>query len=536
MFRSIRVEGSFLRDWNYEASVEASGDAVVFHYICIDRGEAAAQFEELPLVKYSDDPPSRTKKVLCLRFLMQFSFLSEFDQVSLISMTKRTHHCGELRVSDVGKEVTLCGWLQYLRMDGQFIVIKDAHGTTQITVPQHSESNIRDVVNHMPLESVIEVIGIVEKRPDAQDNKNMPTGDVEVIAKDVKLLNPCRKDLPFHTHDFHKVDVIQFNNSGSNSFPQNISIFVNVVDLGHGKRIPENGIPISGSATHSDAEKSQVKIKCDNEDERSTCVTCTVSFVDVETPTLFRRTPGGAREFVVPTHTPGKYYCLPQSPQQFKQLLMVGGIDRYMQIARCYRDEQAKPDRQPEFTQLDIEMSFVNQEDIKRLIEDLLEYCWPDHLPPIERPFPRMTYGQAIAQYGIDKPDTRFDMKLQDITPMLSKLNSTHLFWLSQAVDHYPMTSVQAVNCTQAATHLSNKDLKELNDVAGVFVKDKPEAPSLKCYDDEIPCKQANLLDTDLLVLDVIDDFELSVAVVNACIYYIAGYILSNFKQFTDLD
>uniref|UniRef100_A0A671PUD8 Aspartate--tRNA ligase, mitochondrial-like n=1 Tax=Sinocyclocheilus anshuiensis TaxID=1608454 RepID=A0A671PUD8_9TELE len=139
-------------------------------------------------------------------------------------------------------------------------------------------------------------------------------------------------------------------------------------------------------------------------------------FVDVETPTLFKRTPGGAKEFVVPTGDPGKFYSLPQSPQQFKQLLMVAGIDRYFQLARCYRDEGSKPDRQPEFTQVDIEISFVDQAGVMSLIEGLIHYSWPEDKGPINVPFPSMTYEEAMRDYGVDKPDTRFGMKLVDVT------------------------------------------------------------------------------------------------------------------------
>jgi len=146
---------------------------------------------------------------------------------------------------------------------------------------------------------------------------------------------------------------------------------------------------------------------------------CSEGFIDVETPTLFRQTPGGAHEFVVPTAHPDLFYALTQSPQQFKQLLMIGGLDRYFQIARCYRDEQSRPDRQPEFTQIDIEMSFVKPEGIFSLIEAMLLHCWPNHLPQVAIPFPKMSYAEAMRNYGVDKPDTRFEIKLQDVPSFL---------------------------------------------------------------------------------------------------------------------
>ncbi|XP_013404002.1 aspartate--tRNA ligase, mitochondrial [Lingula anatina] len=183
-----------------------------------------------------------------------------------------------------------------------------------------------------------------------------------------------------------------------------------------------------------------------------------LGFVDVETPTLFRRTPGGAREFVVPTKIPGKFYCLPQSPQQFKQLLMVGGIDRYMQIAKCYRDEGAKTDRQPEFTQVDIEMSFVTQEDIMDVIEGLLVNSWPKESGVLKTPFPRMTYEDAMRQYGIDKPDTRFEMKIQEVTDIFQG-QSVPVFAKALAT---PGCSIHALNIKTGQKHLSNKDIEKL--------------------------------------------------------------------------
>ncbi|CAG5119785.1 unnamed protein product [Candidula unifasciata] len=181
-------------------------------------------------------------------------------------------------------------------------------------------------------------------------------------------------------------------------------------------------------------------------------------FVEVETPTLFRRTPGGAREFIVPTHIPGKFYSLPQSPQQFKQLLMVGGLDRYFQIAKCYRDEGTKPDRQPEFTQIDLEMSFVTQDSVMSLVEEMLMVTWPEECGSISVPFPRMSYHSAMACYGCDKPDLRFDWQIVHldssyVTPCL------HVF---QQYLTAKEATVQVLRIPQACKHLSNKDIESL--------------------------------------------------------------------------
>ncbi|KAM7162184.1 aspartate--tRNA ligase, mitochondrial isoform 2-T3 [Macrochelys suwanniensis] len=295
------------------------------------------------------------------------------------SFVARTNTCGELSSAHVGQEVTLCGWIQYQRQ-GLFLVLRDFQGLTQIIIPQdEAHSHVKKVLYDAPVESVVRVTGTVISRPPGQKNPRMPTGDIEVKVKTAEVLNSCKK-LPFEIKDFIKKSEalrMQYRYLDLRSF-----------QMQHNLRL-----------------RSQMVMKMRE-------YLCNLhGFVDVETPTLFKRTPGGAKEFVVPSREPGRFYCLPQSPQQFKQLLMVGGLDRYFQVARCYRDEGSKPDRQPEFTQIDIEMSFVNQAGIQRLIEGLLQYSWPNERGPITTPFPSMSYAEALAEYGTDKPDTRFGMK-----------------------------------------------------------------------------------------------------------------------------
>ncbi|CAF90609.1 unnamed protein product [Tetraodon nigroviridis] len=216
----------------------------------------------------------------------------------------------------------------------------------------------------------------------------MPTGEIEVLAESVEVYNVCRK-LPFEVKDFVKMFVV-----GQKS--ESLRMQYRYLDL-RSSRMQRNL-----------RLRSQLVMKMRE-------FLCNLhGFVDVETPTLFKRTPGGAKEFVVPSREPGRFYSLPQSPQQFKQLLMVAGIDRYFQIARCYRDEGSKPDRQPEFTQVDIEMSFVEQTGIMSLVEALLQHSWPDQLGPLQLPFQTMTFEEAMRDYGVDKPDTRFAMKVSD--------------------------------------------------------------------------------------------------------------------------
>uniref|UniRef100_A0A4W3H258 Aspartyl-tRNA synthetase 2, mitochondrial n=1 Tax=Callorhinchus milii TaxID=7868 RepID=A0A4W3H258_CALMI len=310
-------------------------------------------------------------KETCLRF-------------HLNSFVFRTHTCGELRAVHIGQEVTLCGWVQYRRQD-LFIVLRDFDGLIQIILPQEeTAAQLKKILCDISLESVITVTGTVISRPSGQANPNMVTGEIEVRVQSAEVLNSSRK-LPFETKELVKKSEAlrmryRYLDLRSSQLQYNLRLRSRMV-----MRMREYLCNLHG-------------------------------FVDVETPTLFKRTPGGAKEFVVPSREPGKFYSLPQSPQQFKQLLMVGGLDRYFQVARCYRDEGSKPDRQPEFTQIDIEMSFVNQASIQKLIEGLIEYSWPEEKGTITLPFPSITYAEAMGSYGVDKPDTRFGMKITDVS------------------------------------------------------------------------------------------------------------------------
>uniref|UniRef100_A0A8D0LC70 Aspartyl-tRNA synthetase 2, mitochondrial n=1 Tax=Sphenodon punctatus TaxID=8508 RepID=A0A8D0LC70_SPHPU len=302
------------------------------------------------------------------------------------SFVSRTKTCGELRSCHVGQEVTLCGWIQYQR-HGLFLVLRDFQGLTQIIIPQD----------------------------EVRAGKKMPTGDIEVKAKTAEVLNSCKK-LPFEIKDFVKKTEalrMQYRYLDLRSFQMQYNLKL----------------------------RSQVVMRMRE-------YLCNLhGFVDVETPTLFKRTPGGAKEFVVPSREPGKFYSLPQSPQQFKQLLMIGGLDRYFQVARCYRDEGSKSDRQPEFTQIDIEMSFVDQAGIQCLIEGLLQYSWPEERGPITTPFPSMSYAEALASYGTDKPDTRFGMKIVDVNDIFK---SAELGFLQNALN-MPQGTIQAICIPQGA-------------------------------------------------------------------------------------
>lgn len=240
----------------------------------------------------------------------------------------------------------------------------------------------------MSYESVLSVVGKVISRPEGQQNKKMKTGDIEVLIQSVEILNIASQNLPIFIREYNKAKESQ-------------QMKYRYLSL----RYPELQRNLRMRSRLIMKMREFLINECD--------------FVDIETPTLFKSTPGGAQEFVVPTRQPGNFYSLTQSPQQFKQLLMVGGFDRYFQIARCYRDESARHDRQPEFTQLDIEMSFVNQQGVMNLIEHLLIYSWPEELGSIKTPFKHMTYKDAMELYGTDHPDTRIPYQIQDLTHMV---------------------------------------------------------------------------------------------------------------------
>ncbi|XP_066048201.1 aspartate--tRNA ligase, mitochondrial isoform X1 [Chamaea fasciata] len=304
------------------------------------------------------------------------------------SFVPRTNTCGELRSAHVGQKVTLYGWVQYQRQ-GLFLVLRDFQGLTQVIIPQdEAHSHVRELLSGAPLESVLRVTGTVSPRPLGQENPKMPTGDIEVKAETAEILNSCKK-LPFEIKDFIKKS-------------EALRMQYRYLDL-RSSRLQ------SALRLRSRLVMSMRHYLCNLH-----------GFVDVETPTLFKRTPGGAKEFLVPSREPGKFYSLPQSPQQFKQLLMVGGLDRYFQVARCYRDEGSRPDRQPEFTQ------------------------------------------EALAEYGTDKPDTRFGMKIVDVSDVLRRSN---VHFVQNALT-YPHGSIRAICIPQGVRYLTNKDLESLKESA----------------------------------------------------------------------
>ncbi|HCU87387.1 MAG TPA: aspartate--tRNA ligase [Verrucomicrobiales bacterium] len=309
---------------------------------------------------------------------------------------KRTHHCNELRLENAGQEVTLSGWVHSRRDLGGviFIDVRDREGRTQLVFdPQETDAALVESAGRLRSESVISVSGKVRQRPDETENSKIPTGQVEVVAEVLELHN-LAEVLPFQIDDPEAAAKVN----------EELRLQYRYIDL----RRPE--------MAHNLRLRSKVATatRVFMEEE---------GFLEVETPTLFKSTPEGAREFVVPSRqSPGEFYALPQSPQQFKQVLMCAGVDKYFQLARCYRDEDLRADRQPEFTQVDIEMSFIDREDIYRVIEGLLKRVWKEALDyDVPTPFPRVPFQEVMNRWGIDKPDTRFEMELVDFTEVFAE-------------------------------------------------------------------------------------------------------------------
>lgn len=298
----------------------------------------------------------------------------------------RSHHCGELSLPQVGQKVTLAGWVASRRDHGGviFIDIRDRYGLTQIVFDSEENAALHTIADRLRNEYVIAVTGKVSVRPEESENPHLPTGSIEIRAHALELLNEATP-LPFSTEDdVHTSESLRLEHR--------------YLDLRRPKM--QELIQLRSQVSHLTRNYLHEQ-----------------QFLEVETPILTKSTPEGARDYLVPSRVnPGEFFALPQSPQLFKQILMVGGMDRYFQIARCFRDEDLRLDRQPEFTQIDLEMSFVDREDIIQLIEKLIRLIFKETIQiDLPHPFPRLTYDEAMARYGTDKPDRRFDLPLQDL-------------------------------------------------------------------------------------------------------------------------
>jgi len=300
----------------------------------------------------------------------------------------RNRTCGELRITDCGTEVTLSGWVQRTRKMGgmTFVDIRDRYGITQVVFNNEINEDLCNNANKLGREFVVQISGMVSER--SSKNANIPTGEIEIIANSLKVLN--KSEVPPFT--------IEDNTDGGDD----IRMKYRYLDL----RRPE--VRKNIELRHKMAFEIRRYLDAEN-------------FLEIETPILVKSTPEGARDFIVPSRmNPGEFYALPQSPQIFKQLLMVSGFDRYFQIAKCFRDEDLRADRQPEFTQIDCEMSYVEQEEVIQMFEGLVKHIFK-YVKGIEfnEPFQRMTWHDAMKYYGSDKPDMRFDMKFVDITDLV---------------------------------------------------------------------------------------------------------------------
>jgi len=345
----------------------------------------------------------------------------------------KTHTCGELRSNHAGIEVTLAGWVNRRRVLGgiNFVDLRDRFGMIQVVTDPTLNPEIHQALEEVRPEWVIQVKGMVRLRPQGLANPNMPTGEVEVLANHVKVLNQAKT-----------TPITISKEEGEN---EEIRLRYRYLDLRR-ERMRKNLI-----------QRHQViKFIRNFLDGKG--------FLEIETPILFKTTPEGARDYLVPSRVyPGEFYALPQSPQQLKQLLMVAGMEKYFQIARCFRDEDQRGDRQPEFTQLDLEMSFVEREDIMQLVEEMFSRLVAEVVPGkqlFSSPWPRLSYSEAMYRFGKDNPDIRFGMELQDITDLASR-SGFQVFESTVANDGH----VRGINATGLGEY-SRKQIDELTEFA----------------------------------------------------------------------
>ena len=341
----------------------------------------------------------------------------------------KTHRCGELHLSHVGQRVTLAGWTHRRRDHGgvAFLDLRDRWGIVQVVANPENAPEAHAVAQEIRPEWVVQIEGIVRRRPEGMANPNLATGEIEVEAERIQVLNPARTP-PFSINEETEVEEM-------------VRLKYRYLDLRR-ERLARN----------LQLRHRIVKFIRDYLDQKG--------FWEVETPILFKATPEGARDYLVPSRLfPGEFYALPQSPQQLKQLLMVAGVERYFQIARCFRDEDQRGDRQPEFTQLDLEMSFVGREDVMRLIEDLFTSLVETVTPErqiLAKPWPRLTYQEAMSRFGKDNPDLRFGMELKDVTDLAQ--NGGYKIFDSTIAAGGQVRGLNATGCA----HYSRKEIQEL--------------------------------------------------------------------------
>ncbi|MEW6685977.1 MAG: aspartate--tRNA ligase [Candidatus Edwardsbacteria bacterium] len=374
---------------------------------------------------------------------------------------RRTHNCGELRKEEVNKNVILMGWVNRRRDHGGliFIDLRDRYGVIQIVFRPEEGEPLIEKARTLKNEFVIAIKGIVEERPAGMANLSITTGEIEILVKELRILNESL------TPPFLVDDTVQVN--------EELRLQWRYLDL----RRPQMNQNII--LRHKAAQAVREFLNAHN-------------FIEIETPMLIKSTPEGARDYLVPSRIhPGKFYCLPQSPQIYKQLLMMSGFDRYYQLAHCFRDEDLRGDRQPEFTQIDIEMSFVGEEDIFSLVEQLMRHIFKfTREIEIETPFPRIPYSESMESFGTDKPDLRFGLKLTEVSEIVKESN---FFIFKNVLETGGI--VKAINAKSAA-HWSRKEIESLAEIVkhfgakGIvwmkFQEGKFSSPVIKCFPEKI--------------------------------------------------
>ena len=364
--------------------------------------------------------------------------------------SKRTVTCGELRKGDVGKNVVLNGWVSRSRDLGGlvFIQLRDRYGITQVMVGDGASDEVKKIASSLKSEYCIAVSGVVAARSEKDVNPDMATGEIEVEAKEIEIFTTSQ-ELPFSIEEVRQKD-------GTVVLPnEDLRLKYRYLDL---RREPmQKNIILRSQVTFATREYLTSK-----------------GFLEIETPTFIKSTPEGARDYLVPSRVhPGKFYSLPQSPQLYKQLLMVSGFDKYFQIARCYRDEDARGDRQPEFTQIDMEMSFTNREEVLETTEGMMGYIFKKTLNyDLPAKFDRISWDDAFDLYGSDKPDLRFDLKMQDAS-FMADLSDFNAFKAgaanaSKEIERHKRSGLKALVVKNVADKYSRKMIEALESVAKI--------------------------------------------------------------------
>lgn len=390
--------------------------------------------------------------------------------MSFLEAKPRTHYCNELNKEHVGQTVVLMGWVATRRDHGGliFVDLRDRFGLTQVVLDPQIDSKAHELGGHLRSEYCLAIEGVVELRPEGMKNDKLATGEIEIQVKNFEVFN--RSKTPY----FAIEDAIDTH--------EDVRLKHRFLDLR--RPLLQKSLVLRSKATHLLRE-----FLFHN------------NFLDIETPILTKSTPEGARDYLVPSRVhKGHFYALPQSPQLFKQLLMVSGYDRYYQVARCFRDEDLRADRQPEFTQLDIEMSFINRDQIMHLMEEMIQHLWRSLFgSELKVPFERLSYHEALENYGLDAPDTRFDLKLKTVT---SIFNETQFRVFRQVIDSNGLISALKV---EGGAQFSRSEIDEYTKFVSVYgakglayikiLDDQWQSPILKFFSEEEKTKLNQELD-----------------------------------------